>query len=152
MKESRHQKILEIIQKNEIYTQEGILEKLHEAGFVVTQATVSRDIKRLNLIKKLTPQGKYVYASQQEKTHGSVSRLKFQSIFTEAVIAVDYAMNTVVIKCHVGMANAACAALDLMDCDGVVGTLAGDDTIFVLLKTEQKAVDFTKEIEQLLAE
>lgn len=151
MKESRHQKILEIIRNHDVDTQEAILEKLHEAGFSVTQATVSRDIKRLNLVKRMNQEGRYVYTVQDEKPKGS-SHMRFRSIFTEAVVSLDYAMNTVVIKCHVGMANAVCAALDTIQWDGVVGTLAGDDTIFVLLKTEEKAKEFIQSITQILEE
>lgn len=150
MKKSRQEKILEIINQYEIDTQEGILEKLNEAGFVVTQATVSRDIKRLNLVKKLL-NGKYVYTCQEEKPKAGTG-VRFQSMLAETVISLDCAMNIVVVKCHVGMANAVCAAFDSMEWDGVVGTLAGDDTIFVLLKTEQKAQEFLKEIEKLLNE
>lgn len=151
MKESRHQKILEIIKNYDVDTQEGILEKLNEAGFSVTQATVSRDIKRLNLVKRMNQDGQYVYTVQDEKPKGG-SHMRFRSIFTEAVISVDYAMNTVVIKCHVGMANAVCAAMDTIHWDDVVGTLAGDDTIFVLLKSEEKAKEFIASITQILNE
>ena len=147
MKENRQQKILEIIKREEVYTQEGLLLKLREEGFEVTQATVSRDIKKLNLVKKLTPEGKYIYSSQEiedtGKHHG-----KFRSMF--AVISVDHAINIVVLKCHVGMANAACASFDLMSWDGVVGTIAGDDTVFVLMRTEQQAMEFQKEMEAMI--
>ncbi len=149
MKENRQQKILEIIKREEVYTQEGLLQKLKEEGFEVTQATVSRDIKKLNLVKKLTPEGKYIYSSQEaeetEKHHG-----KFRSMFAETVIGVDHAINIVVLKCHVGMANAACASFDLMSWDGVVGTIAGDDTVFVLMRTEQQAMEFQKEMEAMI--
>lgn len=149
MKVTRQQKILEIITTYEIYTQEGILERLREAGFDVTQATVSRDIKKLNLIKKLTSEGKYIYAQQQERNEqGKDTRSR--SMLGETVISVDHAMNIVVMKCHVGMANAACAAFDTMQWDGVVGTLAGDDTIFVLLRTEEKAIECHEKIQGFL--
>lgn len=150
MKVSRHQKILEIIKYHEISTQEGILEKLCEAGFDVTQATVSRDIKQLHLTKRATASGKYVYTVQEPKT--TPSNMKFKILVQEAVLSTDYAGNTAVIRCHVGMGNAVCATLDRMDWNGVVGTLAGDDTIFVLLRTEEKAREYTEMIEQLLQE
>lgn len=151
MKQLRHKKILEIISENEICTQEGILEKLLEVGITATQATVSRDIKRLNLIKRLTPEGKYVYATQNQKPKAT-SNMKLKSVFIEAVIKVDYAMNTAVIKCNTGMGNAVCATLDLMEWDGVVGTLAGDDTIFVLLRNEENARRYTEKLNKLLEE
>lgn len=138
MRESRHQKILDIIRTEDVYTQEGILEKLREAGFDVTQATVSRDIKKLNLVKVLTPGGKYKYTCRTD-TAGPAESVKFHSVFAEAVREVDSAMNIVVLKCHVGFANAACAALDTMEMDGMVGTIAGDDTIFALMRTPAQA-------------
>ncbi len=149
MKEYRHQKILEIIEQYPICTQEGILEKLHQAGLMVTQATVSRDMKQLNLVKRLTEDGRYIYTCQEKKTQ-AITKQKFHSIFSEAIISIDYAMNTVVIKCHVGMANAACTALDLMEWKEIVGTLAGDDTIFVLLKTPQQAEEFMRELKEII--
>lgn len=149
MKENRHQAILNIIREHDVYTQEGILEKLGEAGFNVTQATVSRDIKKLNLIKVLTPDGKYRYTSQQEVRPAGEAG-KFQTVFTEAVTDVDYALNTVVVKCHVGFADAACASLDMMPLDGVVGTIAGDDTIFVLMRSEAYAIQLVQEIQTIL--
>lgn len=149
MKENRHQAILKIIQENEVYTQEGMLDKLQQAGFSVTQATVSRDIKKLNLIKMLTPEGKYKYVCHTEPSLPGENG-KYQSVFSEAVTAVDYAMNMVVVKCHVGFADAACAAVDLMPLDGVVGTIAGDDTIFVLMRTEQQARIVVGELERLM--
>jgi transcriptional regulator of arginine metabolism len=148
MKENRHQAILKIIEEHDVYTQEGILEKLQQAGFSVTQATVSRDIKKLNLIKVLTPDGKYKYVCHS-KPQNTEANGKFQSVFSEAVTAVDYAMNMVVVKCHVGFADAACAAIDLMPLDGMVGTIAGDDTIFILMRTEQQAKTVVGELEKL---
>lgn len=151
MKESRQQKILEIIEANEIFTQEGLLEKLREAGFSATQATVSRDIKRMDLRKKLTPSGKYIYTDSAEaKINSSDNGGRFKSLFSEAVLSASYAMNIAVIKCHTGMGNAVCAALDLMEWESVVGTLAGDDTIFALLKTEKKAEEYVKMINTLV--
>ena len=129
MKKKRHEKILELILKYAVMTQEDLLFLLEEAGFDTTQATVSRDIKELNLIK--TTKG-YVYSEKNSKK-------KFDVIFTSAVISVDYAMNDVVIKCYSGMANAACAALDMMNFPEIIGTLAGDDTIFIVTKTNEAA-------------
>ncbi len=132
MKNKRHTKILEIIKQQNVETQEMLQELLLEYGFKVTQATVSRDIKELKLIKKLDENGVYKYVSPSD------SSVK-QNIFTDTVISVDYAVNTVVVKCHNGMAQAACAALDSMNYKNIVGTLAGDDTIFVLTRTEADA-------------
>lgn len=149
MKTKRQKAILDIISKYDIDTQEGLLEKLRFQGFEVTQATVSRDIKTLDLVKTMNSAGKYKYTQRVEYV-AQKNSVKFKAVFMEAVISVDYAMNMAVIKCHVGMGNAACAALDAMQTENVVGTIAGDDTIFVLLKTEQAAMGFVEKMNQLL--
>lgn len=149
MKTKRHRAILEIIKKNDVYTQEGLLEMLREQGFETTQATVSRDIKSLDLVKTISSDNRYKYAPRTDYSAKRYSE-KFKAVFVEAVVSVDYAINTVVIKCHVGMANAACAALDTMFEDDFVGTLAGDDTIFILLRTEQSARMFVEKVNRLL--
>lgn len=148
MKKKRHAKILELIQNYEIDTQEELQERLKESGFIVTQATISRDIKELRLIKELTVNGKYKYSTGRNMNDDFVARLG--GIFSESILKVDYAMNTVVIKCFSGMANAACAAIDSMEWDGVVGTLAGDDTIFVLCRNEDCAIVFASDLEGMI--
>lgn len=149
MKSKRHRAIIDIIENNNIYNQDGLLAQLKGTGFDVTQATVSRDIKTLDLVKVLGNDGKYKYSRHQDYVVKK-NEIKFKSVFVEAVISVDYAINTVVIKCHVGMANAACAALDTMGIEDVVGTLAGDDTIFVLLRTELAAKNYVEKIQEIL--
>ncbi len=149
MKTKRHAKILELISSHAIDTQEELLKQLKEAGFEVTQATVSRDIKELRLIKALSPDGQYCYTVHQQNRNSDISN-KFKSLFSEAVTSVDFAINIVVIKCHVGMANAVCAALDAMHWNGVVGTLAGDDTIMIVTRDEARAVDFVNEVTKLV--
>lgn len=149
MKATRHKTIVDIINSKDIDTQEGLLEALRSQGFDVTQATVSRDIKTLDLVKVLDENGKYRYTQRIEYA-AKRNSTKFKAVFLEAVIGVDYAMNTAVIKCHIGMGNAACAALDSMEHENVVGTIAGDDTIFVLLRTERAAQLFVEKIDQIL--
>lgn len=149
MKTKRHAKILDLISQHSIDTQEELLKWLHDSGFKVTQATVSRDIKELRLVKTLSGDGKYRYTTGVENKNDNIS-FKFHAIFKESVQTVDRAMNTVVVKCYTGMANAACATLDSMHWDGVVGTLAGDDTIFVLLRTEEAAAEFVEILKRLL--
>ncbi|MGN0620704.1 MAG: arginine repressor [Porcipelethomonas sp.] len=143
MKNKRHSKILDIIKLRDVETQEMLQEILKEYGFKVTQATVSRDIKELKLIKKLDENGVYKYVSPSD------SRVK-QNIFMDTVMDVDYAVNTVVVKCHTGMAQAACAALDSMNYENIVGTLAGDDTIFVLMRTEPDAEKLCKTFRKMI--
>lgn len=149
MKIKRHEKILELIAAHSIDTQEELQKHLKESGFEVTQATVSRDIKELRLVKTLSSDGKYKYAVTSKEAARDIS-YKFHAIFTESVMSIDYAMNTVVVKCFVGMAQAACAALDSMRWDGIVGTLAGDDTIFILMRSEAAAVQLVEELMRLL--
>ena len=143
MKKARLLKILELIEEYEIETQEAMLDYLNDFGIKVTQATVSRDISELKLTKALGKNGKYKYIVPQnndDKIH------KLNSIFISSVLKVDYAGNTVVIKCEVGMAMAACASFDAMNYPDVVGTLAGDDTIFVLMRTENNAGEMCKNL------
>ncbi len=143
MKNKRQYKILDIIKLHNVETQEMLQNLLAEYGFKVTQATVSRDIKELKLVKKLTENGIYKYVAPPE------NQFK-QNLFIDTVNEIDYAMNTVVIKCHTGMAQAACAALDSMNYDGIVGTIAGDDTIFVLMRTEAEARKLVKTFRELV--
>lgn len=137
MKKRRHETIIRLIEQYCLSTQTDLLEKLKEEGFDTTQATISRDIKDLRLIKKVDEMGRSRYAVGG----GDSSELlgKYKSIFSHSVISADYAGNTLVIKCYTGMAQAACAALDSMQWEGLVGTLAGDDTIFALCRTPELA-------------
>ncbi|MEG0116404.1 MAG: arginine repressor, partial [Hydrogenoanaerobacterium sp.] len=131
MKIKRHEKILEIIINNVVDTQEQLLKLLKNEGYQVTQATVSRDIKDMRLIKTLSSDGRYRYTAAPQKAPNDTAA-RFHSIFKQTALSVDYAGHTVVVKCHTGMANAACAALDLLSFKNIVGTLSGDDTFFIL--------------------
>ena len=149
MKALRLAKIVELVETHEIYTQEDLLVLLAQEGFVTTQATISRDIKELNLVKAITEDGKYKYITIRKQKNDTMVK-KFRAVFVESVVSVDYAQNIVVIKCHTGMANAACASLDSMaEMEGIVGTLAGDDTIFVLMRTEEMAAHLTGRIQEM---
>ena len=149
MRTKRHAKILELIQTHAIDTQEELLNWLRQENFDVTQATVSRDIKELRLVKTLSPDGKYRY-STGKNTETDISG-KFHMLFADSVHSVDYAGNIVAIKCYGGMAQAVCAALDSLHWEGTVGTLAGDDTIFILTRTENIAAGLVAELKKLLA-
>ncbi|MCI9642949.1 MAG: arginine repressor [Eubacterium sp.] len=149
MKKRRQAKILEIIRNLDVETQEDLQTLLLENGFEVTQATISRDIKELRLVKELSDSGRYVYSTGKKSNSDSVSA-RASGIFVDSVIRVEKAMNMVCIKCFAGMAGAACAAVDSMQWNEVVGTIAGDDTIFVLCKTENAATIFTDNLEKLL--
>lgn len=148
MKEKRHRKILEIIRSTDVFTQEELQSILEEHGFKVTQATVSRDIRELKLIKVINSNGMYRYSLPESENE--IKRLKLKGIFEGSVESLDYAGNIAVVKCHTGMAQAVCASLDSMKYEQVVGTIAGDDTIFILLKTEKKAVQFVETLKMLI--
>lgn len=137
MKKKRHEAIIRLIEQHCLSTQIDLLEMLKAEGFDTTQATISRDIKDLRLIKKVDEMGRSRYAVD----NGDSGELlgKYKSIFTHSVLSADFAGHTVVIRCYTGMAQAACAALDAMHWEGLVGTLAGDDTIFALCKTPEHA-------------
>ncbi len=149
MKKERQAKIIELITALPIETQEELQQKLIASGFDVTQATVSRDIKELRVVKMLDGNGIYRYAVG---TNGSSAKsMKYRDLFAHSVISVAYSMNDVVIKCHSGMAQGACASLDMMQCENVLGTLAGDDTIFVITKTEADAEALCKKLSEFIS-
>ena len=139
MKIKRHNKILEIIENYNIETQEELIEKLKFAGYEVTQATVSRDIKELNLVKIVSSNGEYKYAQNTIVEDTKATFTRFDYIFSESIKSVDYAQNIIVIKCHTAMAQAACEVFDNLHWDGVVGTLAGENTIFIVVRNEELA-------------
>lgn len=150
MKITRHAKILELISNQEIETQEELVDELKKMGMNVTQATVSRDIKELKLIKAMTPNGKYKYASI---TH-SESELsdKLIKIFIQTVLHIEIVSNIIIIKTITGSANAAAEALDSLKWEGIAGTLAGDNTIFCIARSEEKAQELASKYKKLLNE
>ena len=148
MKTRRHAKILELIKEHDIDTQDELLRHLREEGFDVTQATVSRDIKELRLVKTLSRSGKYKYSTGSETTNDMSA--KFYSLFSDSVLSVEAAMNMLVVKCMTGMAQAVCASMDAMHWQNFVGTLAGEDTIFIVCRTEADAQESQEEFRKLI--
>lgn len=148
MKKQRQAKTLEIISNYEVETQEELQTYLKNSGLEVTQATISRDIRELRLIKARTVDGKSVYSAGKKETDDISARMK--GIFSESIVKVECALNTVCIKCFPGMANAACATIDAMHFEGLVGTIAGDDTIFALCRTEKEARLFADNLETMI--
>lgn len=148
MKYSRHAKILDIVENGVIETQDDLAEALQEAGFSVTQATVSRDIKELRLIKELMSDGRYKYTAVRH-TKG-VANDRFLKLFKESVLGLDYTGQFIVIKTLVGAASAAAAAIDALDAQEIVGTLAGDDTIFLLVRSEEQVQPLIDRFNDLL--
>ena len=145
MKPNRQAKILELIESKDIETQEQLLIELESCGFSTTQATISRDIKELRIIKELGKNGVYRYSTNTKQTENS-SSAKLNSIFRQCVVSCDHAQNIVVIKTMPGMASAACSAIDNMDFDMIIGTLAGDDTAFLLLRDTSSATALCSDI------
>ena len=150
MKFKRQAAILDIITSNEIKTQEELSAHLRDRGYNATQATISRDIKELRLIKVASHSGGYQYSTpDQSSTATHMTRLK--NIFRECVVKVDRAQNLVVLQTLVGMANAAAAAIDAMKIRDIVGTLAGDDNILVILRTNEDAEKFCEMVTGMLS-
>ncbi len=139
MKMARHAKILDLISKKPIETQEELSEELRREGIDVTQATVSRDIKELRLVKVLSENGHYRYAPLKQQDESVVNRLT--ALLKESLIKLDYAGNIVVLKTLSGTAMAAAAAIDALDINGIVGCLAGDDTIFLIVRDADQIDD-----------
>ena len=149
MKSKRQQEILRIIGEKDVETQDQLLSELRVRGVQSTQATISRDIKELHLVKELTGYGVYKYAVSERKTSLNFAG-RLRTIFKEGVTSFELAQNIVVIKTMPGLASAACAALDGMDIPDMVGSLAGDDTAILIMRTNEAAVAFCDEIHKML--
>jgi len=149
MKSQRQAKIMEIISTTNVETQEQLLDALREAGFYSTQATISRDIKELRIVKELTSLGTYRYTTTQGEVTGTFSS-RMNTIFRECVTGFDYAQNMVVIHTLPGLASAAGSAIDAMSMSIILGTIAGDDTVFVVMRDNNAAAAFCGEIKNLL--
>ena len=149
MKSKRHNQILDIINNNDIETQEELAEALKYAGFDVTQATVSRDIKLLKLVKMQSESGKYKYISSAKEERDINDKL--YSILKNAAIGVEQVDKFVVIKTLTGAASAAAEAIDTLYANDVAGTIAGDNTIFVLVRTDEKALELISKVRKMIS-
>ena len=136
MKQKRQQSILKIISEHDVKTQEELTKRLSEAGFVATQATVSRDIKELGIFKLALSDGTYKYAITQEEKRENKEDLK---LFSKSIVSIKCALHTIVIKTGSGMANAVAATLDAVLNHEVLGTIAGDDTILIIMESPEQA-------------
>ena len=148
-KRERQKEILRIISSMDIETQHHLIEELNKVGITATQATLSRDIKELHLIKELTPNGIYRYAAGSKPGAGD-HKTKLRTIFKESVTSFACASNIVVVKTLPGLAPAACGAIDTMGIEDLVGTIAGDDTGFLAMRDLESAIQFCREIEKML--
>ena len=137
MKSLRQQKILEIIERNDIDTQEALIEKLRDEGYNVTQTTISRDINQLKLVKAVTASGSYKYIVPDVKRENNITVMN--SALTDAVIKIEAAKNIVVVKTLSGMANAIAVCVDSLNHNEIVGSVAGDDTIIIVTKDDDVA-------------
>ena len=149
MKSQRQAQILEIISTRDIETQEQLLEALQNAGFSSTQATISRDIKELRIVKELTKFGTYRYTTGSKEISGTFSN-RLNTIFRECVTGYDYSQNMVVIRTIPGLAAAAASSVDAMAMSFVLGTIAGDDTVVIVMRDQNAAAAFCSEVKNLL--
>ena len=158
MKRGRQEEILKILEESTPQNQEQLLQELRQRGFSATQATISRDIRQLGLVKRPSPQGGFRFIRPEAPPEPPLEAVRrdeaaeqrLERIFRESVLSATAAQNLVVIKTMPGLAPAACSALDGMEIPGMVGTLAGDDTGLLILQTSQRALEFQDEIEELL--
>lgn len=148
MKGKRHMKIKEILTTREIETQDDLVSSLRSAGFSVTQATVSRDIKEMHLVKTPTNDGRYKYAVPTDQRFNPLQRLR--RALMDQFVGIDYTENLVVIKSLPGTANALGALIDVIDWEGIMGTICGDDTILVICRDKEKSNQFVNEIMSML--
>ncbi len=147
LKNNRQKEILQIIDKKIVLTQKDLQNELLGLGYNVTQSTVSRDIKELKLVKGHDSEGNYRYISHIRE--GQQSDSQYRDMFVKSAISVDYALNNVVVKCYAGMASGACVALDKMFHEMMLGSLAGDDTIIIVTKSEQDSVKLIEELNNI---
>ncbi len=149
MKNNRQSMILDIIATENVETQEQLLFLLQDRGISSTQATISRDIKQLHLIKEPMGHGVYKYAVSGNRTRLNFAE-RLRTIFRESITSIEHAQNMVVVKTMPGLASAACAAIDDMDLPYMLGSLAGDDTAFLVMKDSASAVEFCDQVQEML--
>lgn len=148
MKNLRQQKILELIQEYDIDTQDTLIKKLSESGFAVTQTTISRDIRQLNLVKGITPRGTYKYIVPGVAMARNNEVPVLNSALTDSVTKIEAAGNIVVVKSYSGMANAIAVCVDSLYHEEIVGSVAGDDTILLVVKSSEAAIVLENELKE----
>lgn len=148
MKKHRQEKLLELISRYEIETQDELIERLREIGYEVTQATISRDIRELKIAKMTTGKGTYRYVLPKHADPSS--GIKFSAALIDSITTVEFAQNLVVIKTYPGLASAVAAGIDRMSLDGILGCVAGDDTIMVVTRDNECAQLLADRLHDLL--
>lgn len=147
-KSERQASLLQLIRETDIGTQEELVSRLNAGGLYATQATISRDIKELGIIKTSNSKGGQKYTALEKGSDAPSGRL--MKVFSEAVTKIDLAVNLVIVKTLPGMAQASASALDSMQLSEIVGTIAGDDTVFVAVRTQEQAVDLVRLLNQMM--
>ena len=151
MKEKRQDKILELIESKVILTQEDLQAALQEIGFSVTQSTISRDIKELRLLKGHDSNGNYRYIAANRGGHvAERPTAHYKELFKRSVQSVDYALNNVVIKCLNGMASSTCVAVDALFSDCMLGSLAGEDTVLIVTRSERESEVLVAQLQKMI--
>ncbi len=148
MKGNRQVALINLIENSVIDTQEKLQAELQKMGYSVTQATVSRDIKALNIVKSLDSEGNYKYTVNRNQSNDNKGR--YTDIFKNSAVSIKSAMNDVIVKCYAGTASAACAAIDSLFSDMFVGTLAGDDTILIITADTEAALALVDKLNEIL--
>ncbi|MCC8159764.1 MAG: arginine repressor [Oscillospiraceae bacterium] len=148
MKYKRQGQILKIIHEQNIKTHEQLIKELNKSGYAVTQATVSRDIKELGLIKVPIPNGGSIYTTSRDIPEELDRRI---NMITDTVRSIDYAMNNVVVKTYPGMASAVAASVDAAMKDDFLGSIAGDDTLLIITKNEEKSAEIAEKLMKLFS-
>lgn len=148
MKKNRHEKIIEIVERYDVETQDELIEHLRRTGYDVTQATVSRDIRELKLTKVMGDNGSYRY--QLPKSNEALSNFKFNHALAESITSVDYALHTVVVKTFPGMAQAVAVGIDSLKLPVILGCVAGDDTIVIIARNPDAAADLNGRIKEII--
>lgn len=146
MSGNRQEKILKIINERIILTQDDLQEALRREGYNVTQSTISRDIKRLRIVKGHDAQGNYRYIIATKHSDNARDISRYREIISKSVISVDCALNDIVVKCENGMASSVCVAIDSVFVGRMLGTIAGDDTIFIIAKSAEDASALAEEL------
>lgn len=150
MSNTRREAILSLIENQDIETQQELTVALAKIGFEVTQATVSRDIKELKLLKQQNAAGRYVYTKNAPHAEKNISE-NMNIILSRGVVGIDYALNTVVIRTLTGMAQGVAAAIDAMQNRDILGSIAGDDKIIIIARSEKYAQTFCKNLKKTIA-
>lgn len=148
MKKNRHEKIIEIVERYDVETQDELIEHLRRMGYDVTQATVSRDIRELKLTKVMGQKGSYRY--ELPKSNETLTNIKFTHALAESITSVDFALHTVVVKTFPGMAQAVAVGIDSLNLPVILGCVAGDDTIVIIARNSEAAEDLNGRIKEII--